>query len=133
MGPGRRCRARPGLNRRNTLLSRDLLCSRVIQTRFAPGAGLLQPGRRLVSFVMFEEPEPHEQGSEDRFRKAESVQEPRRSLLLPLETVLQLLPLAVHTGRKLVPLLPICKRRRQNPSLKRPECLVAPEQNSGGG
>ncbi len=26
-----------------------------------------------------------------------------------------------------------CKRRRQNPSLKRPECSVAPEQKSGGG
>ncbi len=26
-----------------------------------------------------------------------------------------------------------CKRRRQNPSLKRPECPVAPEQKSGGG
>jgi hypothetical protein len=25
----------------------------------------------------------------------------------------------------------VCKRRRQNPSLKRPDCPVAPEQKSG--
>ena len=36
-----------------------------------------------------------------------------------------------HEGRRIRMLN--CKRRRQNPSLKRPECPVAPEQKSGGG